>query len=344
MKLPELTFDHVFRLSDDTGLLEHARGAIARRECGYCLDDVARGLLALSRHPDPSDAHVGLAGRYLTFVAHAQDANGACRNRLGYDRRWADRAATGDWWGRAVWALGAVVSGSGPSWQRSEALDRFCLSTQHRSPWPRAMAFAALGAAEVTSAIPDHQGARQLLVDSLAVLGRPRPSHMWPWPEDRLSYANASLPEALMAAGWALHDDKAVEDGLRLLSWLVELQSADGHLSLVPAGGWSPGEPQPGFDQQPIEAAALADACGRALAITGDSQWRVHLARCLGWFLGSNDSRTVMHDPETGGGYDGLEASGANLNQGAESTLAWLLTLQRSQTVSLDESIALQSC
>jgi hypothetical protein len=329
--LPELSFDHLFRLSDDTGLLEHASGAIARRECGYCLDDVARGLLALSRHPEPSADHHELARRYLAFVAHAQSPDGTCRNRLGYDRRWGDGPTTGDWWGRAMWALGSVVSGSGPAWQRREALDRFAIGSQQRSPWPRAMAFAALGAAEVVASFPDHRPSRALLNDALGVLPRPGDDEAWPWPEGRLSYANASLPEALMAAGWALGDDRAIDDGLRLLSWLVELQSSDGHLSLVPVGGWGLGDSPPGFDQQPIEAAALADACRRALALTGDDAWRASLLRCVGWFLGDNDAHTVMHDPETGGGYDGLEATGANLNQGAESTLAWLLTLQHGQ-------------
>jgi hypothetical protein len=323
-----LSFEHVFRLSDDTGLLEHARGALPRRECGYCLDDVSRGLLAFSREPDLSAAQVALVSRYLTFVAHAQDTNGACRNRFGYDRRWQDEPATGDWWGRALWALGSAVSGCGPAWQRAEALDLFSLSCQRRSSWLRARAFATLGAAEVLAVIPDHLDARRLMEDSISALGRPGPDELWPWPEERLSYANAALAEALLAAGWALDDDQAIDDGLQLLDWLVDLQTADDHLSVVPAGGWSPGESQPGFDQQPIEVAALADACARAFAISGDNRWQIVVGRCVRWFLGANDGGVPMHDPETGGGYDGLTRHGPNLNQGAESTLAWLLTMQ----------------
>jgi len=327
------SLDHLARLSDDTGLLEHAKGSVPRREHGYCLDDVARGLLVLSRVPDPSARSVSLGECYLAFTAHAQDPSGACRNRLGYDRRWEDQPSTGDWWGRAVWGLGAVVAGSGPQWQREEALDRFSLSARCRSPWPRASAFAVLGAAEVLSAVPDHDGARRLLADALISLPRPRPDPAWPWPEDRLSYANASMAEALIAAGSALGDDLAVTEGVRLLRWLVDLQTHDDHLSLVPVGGWGPGDARPGFDQQPIEAAALADACSRAFMVTGEDRWSKAIGDCVRWFLGDNDAHTAMHDPSTGGGYDGLEPSGANRNQGAESTLAWLLCAQHAQRV-----------
>ncbi|MHB8293981.1 MAG: glycosyltransferase [Acidimicrobiales bacterium] len=334
--VPGASFDHVFRLSDDTGLLEHARGALPRRERGYCLDDVARGLLALSREPEPSAEQVNLAGRYLTFVSHAQGPSGACHNRLGYDRRWEDEAGTGDWWGRALWALGSVVSGSGPQWQRREALDRFCSSSRCRPASPRALAFATLGAAEVITAVPDHREARSLLTHSVTALGRPRAGEAWPWPEERLSYANAAIAEAWIAAGRALGDDRAVDDGLFLLAWLVELQTVDRHLSLVPAAGFGPGDERPGFDQQPIEVAALADACARAFAVTGEPQWQIVVSQCVGWFLGRNDSGSPMYDPETGGGYDGLEVGGANTNQGAESTLALLLTLQHGQKTALD--------
>ena len=344
-----ISFEHLFRLSDDTGLLEHARGALPRRQCGYCVDDVARGLVALSRELDPSAQQVALAGRYLAFVAHAQDSSGAWRNRLSYDRRWEDEPATGDWWGRALGGLGAVVSGSGPRWQRQEAADRFSLGAQQRSPWPRSLAFATLGAAEVLNALPDHRAARRLLVDALGVLGRPVPGADWAWPEARLTYANAALPEALIAAGCALGDDAALEDGLQLLSWLVARQTRGDHLSLVPVGGWGPGEGGPAFDQQPIEAAGLADAAARAWAATGDERWRDVVARCMGWFEGDNDSSVVMHDEETGGGYDGLEADGRNGNQGAESTLAWLLTAQHGRRLkvgagSLNQNVAAVTC
>jgi hypothetical protein len=150
----------------------------------------------------------------------------------------------------------------------------------------------------------------------------------WPWPEPRLTYANAVLPEALIAAGTALDRPAVVQDGLVLLRWLLDRETRDGHLSPTPAGGAGPGDVLPAFDQQPIEVAAMADACARAAVATDDPAWLRGLELAIGWFAGDNDAGTVMWDPTTGGGYDGLEAAGANRNEGAESTLALLSVLQ----------------
>jgi hypothetical protein len=335
----EPSFEHLHRLSDDTGLLEHARGAVPRREHGYCLDDVARGLVVVCREPSPSPALVALAERYLAFVNHAQRADGWCHNRLGYDRRWADEPGLGDWWGRSLWASGTAAV-RGPSARlRADALTHFEVGAGCRAPSPRTMAFAALGAAEVLTGHPGHDGALDLLRSAAHLLARPScalvgdpptPGYRnWPWPEPRLTYANAVWAEALMAAGRGLHDDRLTGEGLRLLEWLLDTQTAGDRLSLTPAGGWGPDDPRPGFDQQPIEAAALADACGRAFDLTGDERFAGGVTRAVAWFLGDNDSHTPMFDPGTGGGYDGLEPNGRNENQGAESTIALISTLQQ---------------
>jgi hypothetical protein len=276
---------------------------------------------------------VELAACYLAFVSHAQDRAGRCHNRFGYDRRWHDEASVDDCWGRALWGLGSLAASGVPRWMSAEALDRFEVSAVCRSPWQRATAFAALGAASVLKAYPEHGGARRLLVESLPALGRSGDDPKWPWPEPRLSYANAALPDALIAAGDALGELDAVAEGLTLLAWLFEAQIADGHLSLVPSGGWAWGEPRPGFDQQPIEASALADGAARAFALTGERIWAARLDRCVAWFAGHNDSGVALYDPATGGGFDGLEPAGRNRNQGAESTLAALATLQLARQV-----------
>ena len=338
MTAPEPPFEHLLRLSDDTGLFEHARGAVPRRECGYCVDDVARGLVVISRQSSPVGAVMALGERYLAFLNHAQVPGGGCHNRLRFDRRWDDEAGVGDWWGRSLWGSGTAAARGWSPRVRADALAHFDVGAAGRSPWPRAMAFAALGAVEVLTAHPDHAGARDLLRDAAALLRAPRPernSHAgpgdeaWPWPEPRLRYANAAWPEALMAAGSALGDDQLVDDGVGLLDWLLELETVEGHLSLTPAGGWAPGEVRPGYDQQPIEAAGLADACARAFALTGDGRFVAGVSRAVSWFLGDNDARVAMFDPDTGGGYDGLEPGGRNDNQGAESTLALVSTLQQ---------------
>lgn len=328
---PEPDFAHLFRLSDDTGLFEHARGAIPWRDHGYCVDDVARGLLVICREPAPSPHLVLLAERYLAFLVHAQASNGSFHNRMSYRRQWVDMADAGDAWGRAVWGLGTAIARAPVQRLRDVARSCFELAVRQRSRWPRSMAFAGLGAAEVLHVLPGHAGARWLLADAVTTVGWPAAEGEWPWPEPRLSYANAALAEVHLAAGELLHHDRAAQGGLQLLGWLLAAQTHDGHLSPVPAGGWAAGEPRPGFDQQPIEAAAIADACARAARMSSDVRWSDGLHLAIGWFLGDNDSKVELIDPETGGSSDGLGPSGCSDNQGAESTLAMLATLQHAR-------------
>ncbi|BBH63941.1 glycosyl transferase [Actinoplanes sp. OR16] len=343
--VPEPRWDHVFRLSDDTGLLEHARNAIVRREHGYCVDDVARGLLAAVREPRPEPELIRHAERYLAFLTHAQGAAGGFRNRMSYDRRWQDEPSHGDWWGRALWGLGAAAARGQTRWLRREAMNAFRQGVRNRSPWPRAMAFAALGAAEVLRAEPRDREAAQLLGDAATVIGVPGSDPDWVWPEPELTYANPALAEVIIAAGDLLGDEGLLTDGLRMLAWLCEAQEHRGRLSAVPVCGWRHrarrnriGDADPGvapdlLDQQPVEVAATADACATAAAVTGDERWDGPLFQSIAWFLGDNDTGTVMWDSETYGCYDGLTVDGPNLNQGAESTLALVSTLQHARNL-----------
>ena len=328
-------FDHLERLTDDRGLFEHARLAVPRREHGYCVDDVARGLVVVCHEPEPGPAARRLARRYLAFVLNALDPAGACHNRMAADGQWCDEAAVGDWWGRALWGLGVAAAGARTPGMRARALGGFRVAAQCRSPYPRSMAFAALGAAELLSERPDEMTARRLLTDTLTVIGASVSSDpRWPWPQERLGYANASIAEALIVAGGALPDGAALSRGLSLLEFLLRTETRDGHLSVTPVGGRGRDDVGPGYDQQPIEVSALAAACGSAFRITGESSWLTGVSLAWAWFLGDNDSGTPMFDPRTGGGYDGLERHGRNLNQGAESTLAMLATAQQARRVS----------
>jgi hypothetical protein len=170
-----------------------------------------------------------------------------------------------------------------------------------------------------------------LVDDALRSMPRGSNDERWPWPEPRLAYGNALLPEALIATGHAAGDDGAVEEGLRLLRWLIEGEIRDGHLSFTPAAGREPGEAGPLFDQQPIEAGALADACARAFDVTNDVAWLETLRLCVAWFEGQNDVGVPMFDEETGGAFDGLHPHGVNENQGAESAISLITTLQQAQ-------------
>ena len=326
-----VSFAHLFRLSDDGGLFEHARFTEPRTEHGYCVDDIARGLVVVAREPAPPGSLRALAGLYLDLVVDAQSTDGLFHNRRDIRLRWTDQPSLEDCWGRGLWGLGTAAARlPGDDARADRALRHFERGTRRRSPHLRAMAFAALGAAEVLRRWPDHAAARELLADAAARVVAELPADpSWPWPEARLRYANGSVPEVLLAAGALLEAPELVERGLALLSWLVGVETAGDHLSLTPWNGWQPGEPRPGFDQQPIEVAALADACGRAYDLTGDRRWADTLDRCRAWFLGANDTGIVLLDATSGGGCDGLKQDGRNENQGAESTMALISTFQR---------------
>jgi hypothetical protein len=332
MMVPAPSFAHLERLTDDTGLFEHARHAIVRREHGYCTDDVARGLVVTSREPAPTAAVTRLSECYLSFLTHAQGPDGAFRNRLSHDRRWTDEPGLGDWWGRALWGLGTAAVRSPAPWIRQEARTAFIAGARLRSRHPRAMVFAGLGAAELLRADPDDPLAGPLLDDAAAAAGGPAEDESWPWPQPRLTYANAALAEVRIAAGQLRGDAAMLASGLRMLSWLRQVQLRDGRLSVIGVQGWRRDTPRdtPGehHDQQPIEVAALADAFATAAAVTGDPGWTLAVHQAGEWFAGANDANAAMWDPATGGGYDGLTAAGPNLNQGAESTLALISTLQ----------------
>jgi hypothetical protein len=195
------------------------------------------------------------------------------------------------------------------------------------------MAFAALGAGELFRTRPAEPAALGLLDHVVGTLGRMPSTGAWPWPEPRLGYANAALAEALMVAGDALADEVVLARGLELLTFLMRVEVREAHLSVTPVGGRGPGDRGPGFDQQPIEVAAIADACAAAYRITADPRWLTGVDLAFRWFLGENDAATVMFDPATGAGYDGLERAGRNDNQGAESTLAMLSTAQQARRI-----------
>jgi hypothetical protein len=332
-QVPAPTYTHLRRLTDAGGLYEHAEGIVPRRGHGYCLDDVARALLIVCREPAAPELD-DLREQYLGFVLAAQQPDGRVHNRRQPDLSWSDTASVDDCWGRALWGLGTAVARMPHLGER--ALEGFDRGVGLRSSDRRAMAFAALGAAEVLAALPSHSGARALITAAAATIGRPALDTPWPWPEPRLSYANAVLPDALLAAGAALRAPSLVADGLGLLGWLLDGQTSDGHLSVVPVGGRGPGEPRARFDQQPIEVAALADACARAYLVAGRRRWAEGIELAAAWFLGVNDSGTPMHDPIGGGGFDGLEPNGRNENQGAESSLALLSTLQQARGLVLE--------
>ncbi|MES1212235.1 MAG: glycosyltransferase [Leifsonia sp.] len=330
-----LPFDHLAALTDSRGIFEHADHDVPRREHGYCLDDVARALLVLVREPDPSPQVAELTETSLRFVEAAIDPVGRAHNRMDVSGEWTDEATTDDWWGRAVGALGVAATSAPLPLTRARAMRAFLRAGAQRSVDVRTMAFAVPGAAAVLQARPGSETARRLVTTGLATI--PQGTAEWGWVETRLRYGNASLVDALLAAGHVLSDEPLVERAMRRLDALLAIESRDGHLSVTGPGGRGVTDTGPQFDQQPIEVAAIADAAARAFHLTADPRWRQVVGQARDWFLGDNDSGTIMVDVSTGAGFDGLEDHGRNENRGAESTLAALGTFQQARAVGLPD-------
>jgi hypothetical protein len=337
MNLPMPDLRHPVRMTDDTGLFEHARGTVPRPAHGYCSDDAGRALAVTRRWEDPTADR--LSEIYLAFLSHLHLGSGRFALRMGHDRWFIDRDISDDACGRAIFGLGVAAASTAPRHVTEGARELFSMTTSFRSRWSHVMAYAALGAAAALADDPDQPHAAELL-RAAATMIQQATGHRH-WPETRLRYANALLPECLLAAGAILNDTRFERTGLRLLEWLVAEETApEGHFSFTPTHGWSIGEPRPAFDQQPIEAGAMADAAARAFTVTGQPGWADVTIRSAEWFIGRNDLGVAMFDDRTGGCFDGLQVDGPNVNQGAESTLAFLTALRRAHEVALPRAQA----
>ncbi|MEM1353850.1 MAG: hypothetical protein AAGH88_03095 [Planctomycetota bacterium] len=340
-----IDLSHLIRLTDDTGLFQHALYAVPDPTHGYCIDDNARALLACVRylHQVGEDPRVSsLMRRYLAFVAYAYNAErGLFRNFMSYDRRWLETRGSEDSQGRTAWALGLTVRDARATDVRDLAGDLF------RKALPglgglghiRSWAFALLGLNAYLDYEPGYAPAlalRKRFAAALHQAYRARATPDWPWWEDLVTYDNAKLGQALFQTGQALGDNTMCGDAATALRWLIDQQTAVGdnghtHLSIIGNDGWlKPGVARAVYDQQPLEAWALVEACavlanGLACDRETASYWRSRAMWCLGWFLGANDAGQPLADLATAGCRDGLQASGPNANQGAESTLSWLL-------------------
>lgn len=321
-------FDHLYRMSDGRSVFEHARDSEPQPERGYCLDDAARALVLVCREPCPSPELQLLGRRLLAFTLSAVQSDGTCHPRMNSAGVWSDGQGDGDGWGRALWALGVAAVHAPTPATRGRALLGFRIAARRRSRHLRAMAYAALGAGELLLRRPDELSARALLLDAVAALSGITEDPAWPWPEPRLTYSNATIAEALVVAGDALPDPAARSRGLYLLLFLLRTEIRQGHLSVTPVGGRGPSERGPGFDQRPIEAAAIGAACAQAYESTNGTHWLGCLEMSWAWFLGDNDASMPMFDSSTGAGFDRLQRHGRNPDQGAEATLAALATIQ----------------
>ena len=338
--LPELELDHLRCLTDETGILQHASFVVPRYDEGYCLDDNARALiLMVLLEESGSLSRKGLralASRYLAFISHAfHRPSGRFRNFLTYGRVWGEARGSEDSHGRAIWALGTVIAHATDPGRRSLSGDLFhaALPALTQLSSPRAWAYALLGIGEylrVFEGDTSVQAMRELLVARLMGLFARANGEGWPWFEDHLTYGNARLPQALIISGAAMARPEVAATGLRALEWLADLQrTPEGYFAPIGSNGfYQRGGTPARWDQQPVEACGMVSACLDAQRVTGAAHWGRHAGAAFGWFLGQNDLHLPLYDATTGGCRDGLHADRANENQGAESTLSFLMALQ----------------
>jgi glycosyltransferase involved in cell wall biosynthesis len=342
--LPEFKLDHLQRMTDSTGLFQHAIFSVPNFSHGYCTDDNARGFILmalLEEAGEESSRTRTLATTYLAFLNHAFDP-GARRfhNFMSFDRRWLDETGSEDSQGRTLWALGTGVGSSQYRSFQVSAGQLFAQALPGAGEFtaPRPWAFALLGIDEYLKRLSGDRQTKQLrenLTKRLMGLFDQANHPDWPWFEDRLTYDNAKLPHALIVSGAAMGDQAVLDRGLQTLRWLTRVQTAAGDY-FRPVGNdgfYRRGQERSHFDQQPIEAQATVSACLAAYRVTSDEWWRDQARRAFEWFLGSNDLGLELYSANTGGCRDGLQVDRANQNQGAESTLAFLLSLAELQTV-----------
>jgi glycosyltransferase involved in cell wall biosynthesis len=353
-QLPELKLNHVNALTDDTGMLQHAIFTIPNRAEGYTTDDNARALIfsvlleqsSLERPGKAESPNPDWPFRYLAFLEQAfNPEKKRFRNFLGYDHRWMEEQGSEDSHGRGLWALGTLLARSANQRLRGAAGRLFESSVPAVVEFhsPRACAYALLGIQEY---LHSYQGDRDAQRVRLALAQRllrmyesvSRPD--WKWFEDVVAYGNARLPQAMLLVGSACGDERMLSAGLDSLEWLMETQRCQTNGHFVPIGSqgfYRRGGEQARFDQQPIEAAGAVSACLQAYRVTGHGRWLSQAWSAFNWFLGDNDLQLPLYDSETGGCRDGLHPERANQNQGAESSLSFLMALLEMRSVRIPE-------
>jgi len=338
-ELPELNISHLRTMTDDTGILQHAIFAVPNTREGYTTDDNARALIVANLLAESSDAVdipgvSSLSHRYLAFLWLAFDAgSGRFKNFLGYDRRWLENVGSEDSHGRALWSLGSVLGHSKNASLRGAAgrLFQAALPPTLHFTNPRSWAFCIRGVQAYLDWFPGDralQGIRNKLADQLLDLYNHNHTDQWKWFEPRLTYSNATLSHALILVGLRSQNAKMLTSGLESLQWLMEVQKQETERIFVPIGSngfYTQGQEKARFDQQPIEACSTVEACILAYQSTHDNRWMQYAQDAFAWFLGRNDLHVPLYDSATGGCRDGLHPDRVNENQGAESTLEFLM-------------------
>ena len=342
-ELPPLNLNHLRRMTDDTGLLQHATFTLPNYRDGYSIDDNARALMLAVLLEESaggeSDTVRELGARYMSFLSYALDPeSNRFRNFMGFDRQWDEGVGAEDSHARALYALGLVLGRSSDQGLRGLAGILFPKALRPTLDFtsPRAWALTLMAVQEYFRGFFGDRAAqrtRQVLAEKLFQAFQNCSAPDWRWFEESLTYVNARLSHAMLTCGrWMMHEEME-QAGLKSLEWLARIQRAEaGHFVPIGCFGfYRRGGEKARFDQQPVEAYTMVAACLEAHRMTGKAVWYEEARRAFGWFLGRNDRRLPVYDPVSGGCRDGLQADGVNQNQGAESTLAFLLSLVEMQ-------------
>ncbi|MBS1494865.1 MAG: glycosyltransferase family 4 protein [Bacteroidetes bacterium] len=338
--LPEINFNHLENLTDSTGILQHATYSIGNPAEGYCTDDNVRALLITVMHKliFNDDKVSKLINIYLRFVYYSfNKEKGLFRNFMSYERKWLEEAGSEDSNGRVIFSLGYIIKNMDSNSIVGLSKSLFDESIQNMKDFksPRTIAYMILGSVFYLSKFSGALDIKKIFNNKCEELYNCYLKYKdedWNWYEDSLSYSNARLPHALLMAGQFKNNKKYITAGLESLEWLYEqlLDDSRKFISLIGNDGWLvKGQPKARFDQQPVEIPPLMDACYQAYLITKNPEWISRVNMAFSWFLGNNERQEPICDFATGGCYDGLTSTMFNQNQGAESTLSWLLALLR---------------
>ena len=332
--LPPLQFDHLKRLTDDTGIVQHAKFGIPNYKEGYCLDDNARALLAalMSYHIEGYKPALDLIPIYFSYLNYMQNTNGTFRNFLSFNRQFLDEEGSEDAFGRAIWAIGYLVkhAPNNAYCQLGEAM--FLKASEHfeKLKYTRGMANTLIGMSYYLQRFPADYRTEELLehmADQLITLYNKHKLGEWHWFEDYLSYDNGILPLALFHSSMITSDRKAKEIAEEATRFLDKITMPKGYLRPVGSNGWYVKDKEGAkFAQQATDVMAMVLLNHRAYLTTKKRGYLEKMFICYEWFIGNNDLHIPLYDHETHGCCDGLEATGVNRNQGAESTLAYLIS------------------
>jgi glycosyltransferase involved in cell wall biosynthesis len=334
IEVPEPSLEHLKKLTDSTGLYQHAKFTLPNREYGYCTDDNARAVIAMikyyAQYPEPEVLE--LLDIYLAFTVHSQDDEGLIRNFMDFNRTWWAKEPAHDAFGRVLWALGTVMAKPPTPAYLSICKDCFDKSVRHvQRQLPRGMAYSILGMSHYLEQFPgasDIKRQLDLAADGLVTQYEENKYPDWQWFEDTMSYDNAVLPHALFVAGLTFDNKKYLKTAEKTCNFLLTNTFNGDHFSFVGCKGWyERGGNRANFDQQPVEAASMVLMLKAAYDATQNDRFLTLQRKAFDWFLGRNDLHLALYDFRTKGCHDGLVPDGVNMNQGAESALSFLLSL-----------------